>query len=103
MDPSKAKTRGRGSLAAGMTVAFLMAGPVSAQWATLRLPGTPRTADGTPSLTAPAPRTPDGKPDLSGIWRKSREGTKVNPQNIAACPADNGKGVPSERCLPHQI
>jgi hypothetical protein len=31
-------------------------------------PGTPRTADGKPNLTAPAPRALDGKPDLSGVW-----------------------------------
>jgi hypothetical protein len=33
-----------------------------------RTPGTPRTADGKPILTAPAPKTLDGKPDLSGVW-----------------------------------
>jgi hypothetical protein len=44
-------------------------GTASAQWLSLPLPGTPRTADGKPNLTAAAPRTADGKPDLSGIWR----------------------------------
>src|SRR5687767_6643547 len=39
-----------------------------AQWVSLPLPGTPRTADGKPNLNAPAPRTADGRPDLSGIW-----------------------------------
>ena len=38
------------------------------QWLNLKLPGTPRNADGTPNLKAPAPRTADGKPDLSGVW-----------------------------------
>jgi hypothetical protein len=33
-----------------------------------REPGTPRTRDGKPNLTAPAPRAADGKPDLSGVW-----------------------------------
>ena len=120
MNSASAKKGSRGSIAAGMAIVFLMAGPVSAQWAKVRLPGTPRTSDGAPNLTAPAPRTPDGRPDLSGIWRKSRDGTKVSAGNLAAdgveVPfqpwaealykerlANNGKGVPSERCLPHQI
>ena len=40
----------------------------SAQWLHHPAPGTPRTPDGKPNLTAPAPRAPNGKPDLSGIW-----------------------------------
>jgi len=124
MDAANAKKQGRGLLATGMAVVFLMAGPVSAQWATVRLPGTPRNSDGTPNLTAPTPRTPEGRPDLSGIWRKSRDGSrkgsKVSAQNLAADGAEvlfqpwaealynarlakNGQGVPSERCLPHSI
>jgi hypothetical protein len=43
--------------------------PASAQWLNYPTPGIPRTADGKPSLLAPAPRTADGKPDLSGLWR----------------------------------
>src|SRR5690242_5426643 len=39
-----------------------------AQWLGHRDPGTPRTRDGRPNLTAPAPRAADGKPDLSGVW-----------------------------------
>jgi hypothetical protein len=39
-----------------------------AQWLHTPLPGTPRTPDGKPNLTAPAPRASHGKPDLSGIW-----------------------------------
>ena len=42
--------------------------PAFAQWLQLPLPGTPRTKEGKPNLSAPAPRTVDGKPDLSGIW-----------------------------------
>jgi hypothetical protein len=120
MYPASAKRRWGGGIPAGMAVVFLIAGPVCAQWSKLRLPGTPRTPDGAPNLAAPAPRTPDGKPDLSGIWRKSREGTKVTAGNIAADGieiqfhpwaealykarlANNGLGVPSERCLPHQL
>jgi hypothetical protein len=39
-----------------------------AQWLNFPTPGTPRTPDGKPKLTAPAPRALDGKPDLSGVW-----------------------------------
>lgn len=39
-----------------------------AQWLDFRTPGTPRTPDGKPNLSAPVPRTADGKPDLSGVW-----------------------------------
>jgi hypothetical protein len=42
--------------------------PAFSQWLQLPLPGTPRTKDGKPNLSAPAPRTADGKPDFSGIW-----------------------------------
>src|SRR6266853_1359794 len=48
-------------------IAFLSIG-ASAQWLNFPTPGTPRTQDGKPNLTAPAPRAPDGKPDLSGVW-----------------------------------
>jgi hypothetical protein len=41
---------------------------LSAQWPAYTPPGTPKNADGTPNLDAPAPRTADGTPDLSGIW-----------------------------------
>ncbi len=128
------RKRWRGSTAAGMTVLFLMAGSVSAQWLKIPLPATPRTPDGTPDLTAPAPRTPEGRPDLSGIWQRPREelardraaeasrrrqATAANPPSggiasgvevlfqpwaealFKARVENNGKGAPSERCLPH--
>ena len=49
----------------------LMASPgwfAQAQWLNYPTPGSPRTKDGKPNLTARAPRTRDGKPDLSGVW-----------------------------------
>jgi hypothetical protein len=39
-----------------------------AQWLNYPTPGTPRTRDGKPNLTAPAPRA-NGKPDLMGVWQ----------------------------------
>jgi hypothetical protein len=46
----------------------LLATCAPAQWLNYPTPGTPRTRDGKPNLSAPAPRTLDGKPDLSGVW-----------------------------------
>src|ERR1019366_3327263 len=40
-----------------------------AQWLNYPTPGTPRTRDGKPNLSAPAPRAANGKPDLSGVWQ----------------------------------
>ena len=40
-----------------------------AQWLNYPAPGTPRTRDGKPNLSAPAPRAANGKPDLSGVWQ----------------------------------
>ena len=48
---------------------FAAMGSVQAQWLTTRDPGTPRTKDGKPNLSAPAPRAADGKPDLSRVWQ----------------------------------
>ncbi len=42
--------------------------PAFSQWISYPTPGTPRTSDGKPNLSAPAPKTADGKPDLSGVW-----------------------------------
>jgi hypothetical protein len=41
----------------------------SAQWLNYPTPGTPRTNDGKPNLSAPAPRLSNAKPDLSGVWQ----------------------------------
>jgi len=40
-----------------------------AQWLNYPTPGTPRTRDGKPNLSAEAPRASNGKPDLSGVWQ----------------------------------
>jgi hypothetical protein len=42
--------------------------PAAAQWINYPTPGTPRTKDGKPNLSAAAPKTADGRPDFSGIW-----------------------------------
>jgi hypothetical protein len=46
----------------------LLSTGAQAQWLNFPTPGTPRTSDGKPNLSAPAPRAADGKPDLSGVW-----------------------------------
>src|SRR5579872_2761518 len=52
-------------------VGILFAGALycSSQWLNYPAPGTPRTRDGKPNLSAKAPRSSNGKPDLSGVWR----------------------------------
>ncbi len=102
-----------------LIVILVLAASVAAfaQWADIKLPNTPRSADGKPNLAAATPRTPDGKPDLSGIWRVA---TGRYLQNIAADAGEApfqpwaaalykqradalGKGRPSENCIPHGI
>ena len=56
------------TLVTSLFLALGLAVTAQAQWITLPLPGTPRTTDGKPNLSAPAPRASDGHPDLSGIW-----------------------------------
>jgi hypothetical protein len=52
-----------------VTVLFLAATlAADAQWLNVPTPGTPRTKDGKPNLTAKTPRLA-GKPDLSGVWQ----------------------------------
>src|SRR5258706_1984557 len=51
-----------------LLAASATAATADAQWLHHPVPGTPRTKDGKPNLSAPAPRASNGKPDLSGIW-----------------------------------
>jgi hypothetical protein len=54
--------------AAILTISFVFAAPLHAQWVDYPTPGVPRTPAGTANLNAPTPRSIDGHPDLSGIW-----------------------------------
>lgn len=107
----------RGMLALALVCAI--GGTASAQWFELPLPGTPRTPDGKPNLTAPAPRTTDGKPDHSGIWKLDT--SRHNPNyNLLAKGVDapmlpwaeelykrrlatHGYDRPMTVCLPHGV
>ena len=62
----------------------LLAGsmPAAAQWLDRSWPDIPRTADGTPDLTAPTPRGPDGHPDLSGVWSGPRPVARLDPDTL---------------------
>ncbi len=102
-------------LALAMTCA--MGGTAAAQWLSLPLPGTPRTADGKPNLNAPPPHAADGKPDLSGIWRADTMrynanlapvGTEVPMLPWAAEVYKHrvdteGYDRPMTRCMPHGV
>src|SRR5262245_26124972 len=96
---------------------------IQAQWLKIPLPGTPRTKDGKPNLTAPAPRTQDGHPDLGGIWQVGRTYTNPSAKGIARFMPPGSKvpllphaakffeeitryadaADPSERCLPDGV
>ena len=92
-------------------------GTAAAQWVSLPLPGTPRTADGKPNLNAPAPRTADGKPDLSGIWLAdtNRYNENLLPEGAAAPMLPwaaelykrrvdtRGADRPGKSCMPHGV
>jgi hypothetical protein len=94
---------------------LLMAGPASAQWLKVPLPGTPRTPDGKPNLTAPAPKAPDGKPDLSGLWvvdnnlrNLAGDGVEVPMLPWAAAVYKDrwdteGRDKPQVHCMPHGV
>jgi len=107
----------RRTLLAALTGAMLLVGTaVDAQWLEHPTPGTPRRADGTPDLSAPAPRTPDGKPDFSGIWRPPNGRYLANlaadgepamhpwaDQIYKERLANDGRDRPSAGCLPHSV
>jgi hypothetical protein len=102
---------------ATMAMLFVMAGSASAQWLNLPLPGTPRTPDGKPNLTAATTRTADGKPDLSGIWHAEAgryldnlagEGVEVPMHPWAAALYKQrletlGRDKPQLHCMPHGV
>jgi hypothetical protein len=71
-----------GKVLSGFVVLLSTFIPLSAQWLHYPTPGTPRTPDGKPNLSAPAPKTPDGKPDLSGIW-EAREQLSTYPPYLS--------------------
>jgi len=111
-----AAKRRQASMAAAAML-FVMAGPASAQWLKLPLPGTPRLPDGKPNLTAPAPKTPDGQPDLSGIWQADGNrylenlagpGVQVPMHPWAAAVYKErqetlGRDKPQIHCMPHGV
>jgi hypothetical protein len=58
---------------AGSLLLMLLGAQPSAQWISYPTKGIPRSADGTPNLSAPAPRTADGTPDLAGVWEATND------------------------------
>ena len=82
--------------------------PATAQWLDRPWPGIPRTADGTPNLTAPAPRGPDGTPDFTGLWSGPVPETRPDPADaqpwvndlVRQRQQEYHKTRPSYQCLP---
>src|SRR5262245_11977414 len=80
------------------------------QWLHYPTADAPKTADGTPNLTAPAPRLPDGKPDFSGIWHAARrnpcteEASRFIPcgSEIGGSPLARNLGLDLPGGLPYQ-
>jgi hypothetical protein len=101
-----------------MALLVALSATASAQWLKLSVPGTPRSADGTPNLRAPAPRAADGKPDLSGVWHAANgrfignlaaAGGVTAPFQPSAAALykerqdNNGLDRPSGKCLPKSV
>jgi hypothetical protein len=99
--------------------AFLFIIPLSAQWLNYPTPGTPRTKEGKPNLSAATPRTREGRPDFSGVWIAPGYSTRYL-DNLAADGVDVrmkpwaaalykerqenlAKDRPGGRCLPHSV
>ena len=111
------------NFATNLFLALGLAFTAQAQWIQLPLPGTPRTKDNKPNVSAPAPRVSDGHPDLSGIWISSRQYTNPNGRGLehfmpagskvpmlpsaekfyAEITAHGDAADPSERCLPDGV
>jgi len=62
--------------------------PASSQWLDRPWPGIPRTADGSPDLSAPTPRTADGTPDLTGLWNGPPPVSDLDPAILQPWVAD---------------
>ena len=115
------------AFAAAMLLAAVTASP---QWLRFPTPGTPRTADGKPNLSAPTPHAADGHPDLTGIWEVVGDLVMPTDGRVRSKYVYNigvdlpggtapfqpwarelwnarqkalGVGAPSEKCLPHGI
>lgn len=105
-------TRSRSLMPNLVATLFIVAVSASAdaQWINYPTPGTPRTADGKPDLSAPAPRTADGRPDLSGVWTINALGYSTNITSVEMLPwaqkvyaarqATYGHEDPASNCLP---
>jgi hypothetical protein len=66
--------------------------PAYGQWLNYPSPGTPRTRDGKPNLSAPAPRV-KGRPDLSGVWQIQPEPALLaKEQGAFDVPGDDTRG-----------
>src|SRR5262245_45543204 len=120
------------SIASLLLLLTLLHSTASAQWVKIPLPNTPRTPDGKPNLGAPLPRAVDGKPDLGGVWAavsdrsdvpvtsvpipRNRHGSNIAVDVPGGPPLTpwakaiydarrkaEGKGLPTEKCLPSGI
>ena len=65
--------------------------PVTAQWLDRPWEDLPRTADGSPDLSAPAPRGADGNPDLTGIWNGPPPVANLDPSYLLPWAAELAK------------
>ena len=59
-----------------------------AQWLNHPTPGTPRTKDGKPNLSAKTPRLA-GKPDLSGVWQVEPRPGEIERTGVSDVPGDD--------------